>query len=214
MINVQFEDIQVEPGQEFEISVTADLAEVYGYQFTLSTPGLQLTNIAAGSVNVTESNFGVFGDKVTTSWNTNEAVTTSGELFTLSFVSSVSGNLSDILDLNSGITKAEAYVGENLDIVKISLDDVYGTDEFALLQNEPNPFSNTTAIGFVMPEDSDATVTVYDVTGKVVFRQEGNYAKGYNEIELSKSDLGASGVHYYQLDSGDFTATKKMIVIE
>jgi len=69
-------------------------------------------------------------------------------------------------------------------------------------------------IGFEMPQASDATLSVLDVTGKVITTINGNYAKGYNEIELSKSDLGAAGVYYYQLDSGDFTATKKMIIIE
>ena len=118
------------------------------------------------------------------------------------------------MTINSNITKAEAYVGSDLSIVDIDVDNTSGSADFALYQNEPNPFTATTVIGFVMPEAADATLTVYDVTGKVITVLNGNYAKGYNEIELSKSDLGAAGVLYYQLDSGDFTATKKMIIIE
>ena len=40
------------------------------------------------------------------------------------------------------------------------------------------------------------------------------YEAGYNEVILRKDDLGATGVMYYELQSGDFTATRKMIVIE
>ena len=116
--------------------------------------------------------------------------------------------------MNNSITSSEAYLGADLEIVDIALNNVIGTSEFALHQNEPNPFSSTTEIGFVMPQEADATMTVYDVTGKVITVVHGNYPEGYNTIELSKSDLGASGVLYYQLDSGDFTATKKMIIIE
>ncbi|WP_236972050.1 T9SS type A sorting domain-containing protein, partial [Membranihabitans marinus] len=70
------------------------------------------------------------------------------------------------------------------------------------------------AIGFNLPEASDATLSVYDVTGKVLKVVEGAYGKGYNEVKLNSSDLNATGVLYYQLDTKTYTATKKMIVIE
>ena len=213
-ITIDFQDVPVEVGQTVEIEVSANLSDVYGYQFTLATPGLQLVGIDAGSLNVTEANFGVFGDAVTTSYNNSKAISTSDKLFTLTFKSVVAGQLSEILDLNSEITKAEAYVGSDFDVVEVNLNNTAATSEFALSQNEPNPFSATTVIGFQMAESTDATMTVYDVTGKVISVINGSYSKGYNEIELSKSDLGVSGVLYYQLDSGDFTATKKMIIIE
>jgi len=59
-----------------------------------------------------------------------------------------------------------------------------------------------------------ASLTVYDVTGKVMHRIENQYPKGYNEILLQKSDLGAGGVLYYSLETEGFTATKKMIGID
>jgi hypothetical protein len=69
-------------------------------------------------------------------------------------------------------------------------------------------------IGFTLPEAMDATVTVYDVTGKVVRVIEGSYAAGYNEVKVNRKDLAATGVMYYRLDASDFTATKKMVVID
>jgi hypothetical protein len=215
-ISIEFEDMQIEAGQTFDLTVAGDaFNNVYGYQFTLETKGLELVTVQSGAVNVGEENFGVHGNAVTTSWNSDQPVNATGTLFTMTFKANTSGLVSELLDVNSEITRAEAYVGSNLDIVDIDLAKGADADvEFALYQNEPNPFTTNTVIGFEMPQASDATLTVLDVTGKVITTINGNYAKGYNEIELSKSDLGAAGVYYYQLDSGDFTATKKMIIIE
>jgi hypothetical protein len=52
------------------------------------------------------------------------------------------------------------------------------------------------------------------VSGKAVKVIRGNYAKGLNGINISKADLPAAGVLYYQLEAGTFKATKKMIIIE
>lgn len=215
-ISIEFEDMQIEAGQTFDLTVAGDaFNNVYGYQFTLETKGLELVTVQSGAVNVGEENFGVHGNAVTTSWNSDQPVNATGTLFTMTFKANTSGLVSELLDVNSEITRAEAYVGSDLDIVDIDLAKGADADvEFALYQNEPNPFTTNTVIGFEMPQASDATLTVLDVTGKVITTINGNYAKGYNEIELSKSDLGAAGVYYYQLDSGDFTATKKMIIIE
>jgi hypothetical protein len=58
------------------------------------------------------------------------------------------------------------------------------------------------------------TLTVRDVKGALVYKVEGNYAKGNNQFTLKKSQLGASGVLYYTLETTDFTATKKMVILE
>ncbi len=214
-VDIVFEDRAVEVGELVEITVSGEsMTEVYGYQFTLETPGLQLVDVTEGTVNVSSANFGSFNGKVTTSWNSLTPITQDGDLFTMTFKSTVSGQLSQLIDLNSSITKAEAYVGQTLDIVSVELRGGTGVTTYALYQNEPNPFSNRTMVGFELPEAGQATLTVLDVTGKVLKVINGDYAKGYNEVELSKSDFGAAGVYYYQLDSGDFTATKKMIIIE
>ena len=88
------------------------------------------------------------------------------------------------------------------------------SSEFALYQNEPNPFTDYTTVGFRLPEAGQATITLYDVTGKVVRVINGDYAKGYNNVKITKDDLGTSGMIYYRLQSGDQMLSKHMIVIE
>ena len=47
--------------------------------------------------------------------------------------------------------------------------------------------------------------------GRVVFTQQGDYAKGYNAMVLDRSLLKTSGVLYYTLETATASATKKMI---
>jgi hypothetical protein len=70
---------------------------------------------------------------------------------------------------------------------------------------------NKTFIGFHLPEAAAATLTVYDETGRVVFTQKGDFAKGYNAIALEKSLLSTTGILYYTLKADNDTATRMMI---
>jgi hypothetical protein len=165
---------------------------------------------------VTSSNVGVFADRgqLTMSWNEVEAQSVEADevLFTMNFRATAGARLSDAMYVNSSITRAEAYVGGNETGVELRF--TGAESEFALYQNVPNPFEGRTVIGFNLPEAGAATMTIYDVTGKVLRVIEGEYAKGYNQLELDRTDLQTAGVVYYQLTSGDYSATKKMIVVE
>jgi hypothetical protein len=52
---------------------------------------------------------------------------------------------------------------------------------------------------------------VYDETGRVVFTQKGDFAKGYNAIALDRALLNTVGVLYYTLATENASATRKMI---
>jgi hypothetical protein len=86
--------------------------------------------------------------------------------------------------------------------------------EFVLEQNYPNPFNPTTKISWQSPVGSHQTLKVFDVLGNEVatlvdeFREAGRY-----EIEYDASEL-SSGIYFYRFISGDFIATKKMLMIK
>jgi hypothetical protein len=86
--------------------------------------------------------------------------------------------------------------------------------EFALYQNVPNPFESKTIIRFDLPEAGAGTLTLFDQTGKVVKEVNGDYSAGTNQIELRRSDVNGSGMLYYRLESGDYSAAKKMVIID
>ena len=82
-----------------------------------------------------------------------------------------------------------------------------------MYQNQPNPFVNSTLIGFHLPEVAQATLTVFDVTGKLVHTQKGDFAQGYNTIVLDGQLFPSkeAGLLYYKLETATNTATRKMI---
>ena len=136
-----------------------------------------------------------------------------GSEFTMTFRAVKAGRVSELLGVSSRITKAEGYTaaGEKLDVAfRFNGTTIAGVG-FELYQNEPNPFVSKTMIGFHLPEGAEATLSIYDETGRVIHRQTGDFSKGYNTIVLDRAMLNTVGMLYYKLEAADHSATKKMI---
>ena len=95
-------------------------------------------------------------------------------------------------------------------------------DETALLSNYPNPFNPETWIPYQLAEAGNVTVTIYDIRG-IVIRQlvvghqpMGNYRSRSRAVHWDgRNQFGekvATGLYFYTLKAGDFTATRKMLV--
>ena len=197
-------DRDVKAGETFEVTFTA-AEKTQGYQMTLNLNGLAVSEIV-GSDHVTANNFGVFADALTVSIDGSDA-------FTVKFRAAKAGKLSEMMSVSSRITKSEAYsLAEGRMDVALRFDGktIAGVG-FELYQNQPNPFVNKTFVGFHLPSAAAATLKVYDETGRVVFTQKGDFAKGYNAISLDRALLNTTGVLYYTLETATDAATKKMI---
>ncbi|WP_026232114.1 T9SS type A sorting domain-containing protein [Neolewinella persica] len=81
-----------------------------------------------------------------------------------------------------------------------------------LYQNMPNPVVSTTVIRFELAAAAPATLTLRDAAGRLVSVQKIDAAAGLNVVELT--DIKASGVLTYTLTAGEFTASKKMVVVK
>lgn len=86
---------------------------------------------------------------------------------------------------------------------------------FKLAQNFPNPFNPTTMINFVVPQKSTVTLSIYDMSGKLVSQLIENEIKteGSYTYEFDGNNL-ASGMYVYRLSAGKFTETRKMILLK
>ena len=96
--------------------------------------------------------------------------------------------------------------------------------ETELLANYPNPFNPETWIPYRLAEDTVVTLTIYDLNGQVVRtidvghqtaavyenRSKAIYWEGRNEI----GEQVASGIYFYHLSAGDFSATRKMVILK
>ena len=95
-------------------------------------------------------------------------------------------------------------------------------DETGLLANYPNPFNPETWIPYHLAAAAGVTVTISDVQGRIVrtlavgHQPAGMYqSKGRAAYWDSRNQLGepvASGVYFYTLTAGDFSATRKMLI--
>ena len=86
--------------------------------------------------------------------------------------------------------------------------------KYNLSQNYPNPFNPTTRISYNLETVSDVRLTVYDMLGKEVARlATGLQNAGPHTVEFNATNL-TSGVYFYQLQTGNTIATKKMLLLK
>jgi len=207
-------DMEVTAGQQYTVAFTAEDMNVLGYQFTLNFDQNKLEFNDLVPAVAQKENFGftlLNEGAITSSWN-GEAQP--GAVFSLVFTAKENGRLSDLMNINSRYTTAEAY-NSNGEVMNVELKfNGQAATTFDLYQNTPNPFKGETTIGFNLPEAGAATLTIQDVSGKVISVVDGEYAKGYNEVRINSNDLPNTGVLYYTLKTANDTATRKMIILE
>jgi hypothetical protein len=201
------QDRAVKAGETFTVNFKA-ADKAAGYQFTMNLNGLEVADILPGE-KMSLDNFGVFADAITTS-----ADGSNGE-FAVTFRATANGQLSQMIGVSSRITKAVAFDASSKLAVAFRFNNgatstIAGLG-FELYQNSPNPFINKTFVGFHLPEATEATLSVYDETGRVLYTTTGDFGKGYNAIALDRTTLNANGVLYYKLETATNSATKKMI---
>jgi len=124
-------------------------------------------------------------------------------------------------------TKLSAYVGifiqeitdssgHSVDTTTISVNQISSIVpvEYQIFQNYPNPFNPSTNIKFDIPKNSVTKLTVYDITGKelgVLINEKleaGSYEYNWNASQYS------SGVYFYRIESGNYSATKRMLLVK
>lgn len=93
-----------------------------------------------------------------------------------------------------------------------------------LLQNWPNPFNPETWIPFKLKEESDVAITIYDINGRVIRTLDlGHVSAGIHNTKSKAAywngtnDVGehvASGIYFYRLQAGNFSALRKMAILK
>jgi len=94
----------------------------------------------------------------------------------------------------------------------------------ALLQNYPNPFNPETWIPYQLSRDADVTINIYNIKGQLIQqiylgrKQAGYYSDkaeaAYWDGKNTAGEKVASGIYFYQLQSGNFRATRRMMIVK
>ncbi len=218
------EDQQLIAGETYTIDFQIDeVSNLQGYQFTLGfdQSALYFENLEAGTLKgMTENNFGLSlldQGVITTSWHTFEMLNTQkSNSFSMTFTAMLDAQLSEVININSRYTKAQAYVNNDFSNVSLVFESENGItlDQFQLFQNRPNPFKAETVVSFNLPENNAGTLTIYDLSGRVIQVVQADFTKGYNEVGINSTVLPGHGVFYYRLDVADHTATRRMVLLK
>ncbi|MBE2225943.1 MAG: carboxypeptidase regulatory-like domain-containing protein, partial [Ignavibacteria bacterium] len=112
---------------------------------------------------------------------------------------------------NSNLQNINFNFGSPIGIEVISLE---VPSRFSLSQNYPNPFNPVTNIKFSVPKTGVVNLTVYDAAGReAAMLFNGELSEGTYNYDFDASQL-ASGIYFYRLEAGEFTQTKKMVLVK
>ena len=125
----------------------------------------------------------------------------------------VEGNVTLNITLERGVTSVNPRGKETIS---------WGEIKNALLQNYPNPFNPETWIPYLLAEPAEVTIQIYSVTGPLVRiihigqQDSGEYVNKSGSAHWDgRNDAGervTSGVYFYRIQAGDFTAMRKLVV--
>jgi hypothetical protein len=85
---------------------------------------------------------------------------------------------------------------------------------FALMQNYPNPFNPSTSITYSLPHSAFVTLTVFNALGEQVAQLVNEQQETGTYQHMWNAEGMASGMYFYKLQAGNYTATQKMILLK
>ena len=212
-----------------------------GYSVEGQTPVLDVQGVVVDEITgLAREGFRVKVKNLSTKASLNRVTSLEVEAggYNMTFVDLKSGNaarIGDVLEISAdspspliGVQPVRHVV--TADDVKSSildLEDLIAYEipaETELLRNYPNPFNPETWIPYRLAEDADVSLTIYDVNGELVrsidvghqsaavyeSRAKAIYWDGRNRF----GEQVASGIYFYSLSTGDFSATRKMVILK
>lgn len=127
------------------------------------------------------------------------------------------GEIKDCINgemINQQLKAGEKLVIKDKNITAFKIRPISIVYDFALYQNYPNPFNPITTIKFSIPENLNVHISVYDVLGRKVKDLVNELIEsGIHTISFDGSEL-ASGIYFYKIEAGKYSAVKKMILMK
>lgn len=131
--------------------------------------------------------------------------------------------------VNDIIIGADRYDGEGVNVGRVYLflnslsvesehtvqcQSMLQAEQFELFQNYPNPFNPITTIRFNIPTASHVTLKIFNILGEQIMTLIDNELDtGMHQVNFHSENL-ASGIYFYQLDTGNFNVKRKMLVLK
>ena len=99
--------------------------------------------------------------------------------------------------------------------VTVSVDDIADPlYTFQLSDNYPNPFNPSTAISYEIPKRSEVSIKIYDITGRLVTTLVDDVKNAGKHTVTFRANNLSSGVYFYRLQAGSYSAVKRMMLLK
>jgi len=216
-VDMNFEMLPIVSGSElvYDFSV-AQFTDIEGFQFTLSFDESRLIfdGIEGNLLDIDDENIGVkMIDEgiITFSYDKVGGIAVSADdlLFSLRFKHN--GNLNADVSINSSVVSAQLYSPE--DVYDLGGKVVSSDHDIVLYQNSPNPWSESTEIGFMLPMEMSYELKFYSVSGQLLHTVKRSGDAGLNNVNVYNDDINSNGLIYYELITPNEKTTRRMILL-
>ncbi len=210
----QIKDRSVAAGEIIEISVRTSIEQtLLGYEAGLNFDPTLLE--LQGVTGVTD--YQLEDDELKMLWYTEDAgnqarnITPKMDLITLQFLAHTDLNrISEAINFDTPNARQLTYDAERMErtidwtFTDAVVTDIKSFDQYAP-KLYPNPFNEETFFTFELTRTTPVALEIYDLTGKIVFREQKDRSEGLHEIMVSGSYFSAAGTYFYRLKIGDST---------
>jgi hypothetical protein len=215
-ISLKVQDRYMKKGEKAEVDFTIERGSLQGYQLDLRSEGLTILSVKGNELDITDTHVFLDEKVMRMSINDLEGVEEDEVRFTMTVLAEEDGNLSEMLILSNSRFKSEAYVSTSMEVVDLNLEwiELEAGIQFAIEQNQPNPWTDYTSIGFYIPKDGEVTVMIRDMAGKLLKRNTAQYKAGENNIQIKNNEVLATGVLLYEVIYDGNKLHKRMIKVK
>ncbi len=188
---------------------------LYGFQFSALLDKANIIGFKNGNIEINPNMIAIGEKAIRMSWNDSHGIQVNEGDILFSLISDSKEKIDFQLN-DDDVMVSEIYVDglEQKNLKLEWMDDEFNESFFSLLQNEPNPFNDKTAIRFIMPEDGNASFTISLPNGKLIYTLDDEYRKGENVILISKNEINHTGIMFYEISGNGFYGKKKMIILD
>lgn len=212
------DDKAVKAGEEVKVAVRSNSnTTLYGWQQRVRLENATFLSVVSGVMPGVEESILQIGDEIGFSVAAGEGqVVNNGDiLFTLTFTANKDGKVSDFVQMTDETLRPEVYA-DGVHVAK-ALRWVW-TDVvdqvFDIVKLQPNPWKESTTIGFTIPRADMVTVKVKDQTGRTVYASTDYYQAGEQNVTITREAIQTSGLYFVEIKYNREVKTIKTIMID
>ena len=136
-------------------------------------------------------------------------------VFTITFRAGKDGNIHDFITMENAGLRAEVYTENTQSAKSLKWNWVDVTnDVFAITKHQPNPWKESTMVGFSIPKSDMVSVKVKDQTGRTVYSTTDYYPAGEQEVIITRDAIQTSGMYFVEIKYNKEVQTIKTIMID